>query len=238
MLSQHDLALLAKFDTPTVCNVIELFKVRPQSAGYMDARIRALYPSLPPMVGYAATATFRSAFAPADGRHYGSLEGQVARFAELPGPAVVVFQDIDAPSAAATFGEEMCTSYKSFGAAGLITSGAGRDHEQLKPLEFPVFCDGLICSHGYPQILDLHVPVHVGGLAIHPGDLIHGDANGVTTIPLEIASEVAHLCEEFIAAEEILIGYCRAGNVTVEGYTEARKAMSAKVKELGARVRR
>lgn len=238
MLSQHDLALLAKFDTPTVCNVIELFKVRPQSAGYMDARIRALYPSLPPMVGYAATATFRSAFAPADGRHYGSLEGQVARFAELPGPAVVVFQDIDAPSAAATFGEVMCTSYKSFGAAGLITSGAGRDHEQLKPLEFPVFCDGLICSHGYPQILDLHVPVHVGGLAIHPGDLIHGDANGVTTIPLEIASEVAHLCEEFIAAEEILIGYCRAGNVTVEGYTEARKAMSAKVKELGARVRR
>ncbi|MEZ5366253.1 MAG: hypothetical protein R2748_28925 [Bryobacterales bacterium] len=43
MLSQHDLALLAKYDTPTVCNVIELFKVRPQSAGYMDSRIRALY---------------------------------------------------------------------------------------------------------------------------------------------------------------------------------------------------
>jgi regulator of RNase E activity RraA len=238
MLSPSDLALLAKYDTPTVCNVIELFKVRSQTSGYMNARIRALYPSLPPMVGYAATATFRSAFPPADGRQYGSLEGQIARFAELPGPAVVVFQDIDAPSAAATFGEVMCTSYRSFGAAGLITFGAGRDHEQLKPLEFPVFCDGLICSHGYPQILDLHVPVHVGGLAIHPGELIHGDANGVTTIPLDIASEVAHLCEEFIAAEDILIGYCRAGNVTVEGYTEARKALSAKINELSERVRK
>lgn len=238
MLSASDLALLAKYDTPTVCNVIELFKIRPQTAGYMDARIRALYPSLPPMVGYAATATFRSALEPSGGKQYGSLDEQVARFSELPGPPVVVFQDLDSPSAAATFGEVMCTSYKSFGASGLITSGAGRDFEQVKPLVFPVFCDGLICSHGYPQILDIHVPVHVGGIAIEPGDLIHGDANGVTTIPHDIASEVAQLCAEYMAAEEILIGYCRAGNVTVEGYAEARKALGAKIKELGARIRR
>jgi len=238
MLSQRDLDLFAKYDTPTVCNVIELFRVRPQTAGYMDARIRALYPSLPPMVGYAATATFRSAIEPSGGRQYGSLDEQIARFSELPGPPVVVFQDLDAPSAAATFGEVMCTSYKSFGAKGLITSGAGRDFEQLEPLELPVFCDGLICSHGYPRILDIHVPVHVGGAAIEPGDLIHGDANGVTTIPHEIASEVAQLCEEFIAAEEILIGYCRSGNVTVEGYAEARKELGAKLEELGSRVRK
>ena len=238
MLSNADLALLGKYDTPTVCNVIELFKVRPQTSGYMDSRIRALYPSLPPMVGYASTATFRSAFAPSSGREYGSLEAQMARLAEVEGPPVVVFQDIDSPNAAATFGEVMCTAYKSFGAKGLITSGAGRDFEQLKPLEFPVFCAGLNVSHGYPQILDLHVPVHVGGIAVHPGDLLHGDANGVTTIPHEIASETAHLCAEFIAAEEILIGYCRAGNVTVQGFTEARKALSAKIKELSERVRR
>lgn len=237
-MTPSDLALLAQYDTPTVCNVIELFGIRPQTSGYMDSRIRALYPSLPPMVGYASTATFRSAFPPASGRQYGSLEDQMARLSELPGPAVVVFQDIDSPVAAATFGEVMCTSYKSFGAAGLITSGAGRDYEQLKPLAFPVFCEGLNCSHGYPQILDLHVPVHVGGLVVHPGDLLHGDANGVTTIPLEIASEVAQVCEEFVAAEQILIDYCRSGAVTVEGYAEARKALSAKIQELGARVRK
>ena len=133
----------------------------------------------------------------------------------------------------------MCTSYKSFGAKGLITSGAGRDFEQVKPLEFPVYCDGLICSHGYPQILDVHVPVHVGGIAIQPGDLIHGDANGVTTIPHDIAFEVAHLCEEFIAAEEILIGYCRSDGITVEGYARGPEGpLGAKIKELGERVRK
>src|SRR6266498_5936264 len=43
-----DLELLRRYDTPTVCNVIELFDVRPRTAGYMDGRIKACYPNLPP----------------------------------------------------------------------------------------------------------------------------------------------------------------------------------------------
>src|SRR5690242_3619824 len=103
-----DLELLRKFDTPTVCNVVELFDVRPRHTGYTDARIQACYPKLPPMVGYAATATFRSAAPPRSGNVYAGIGEQVAAFAELPGPPVVVFQDLDDPVAAATFGEVMC----------------------------------------------------------------------------------------------------------------------------------
>src|SRR5437868_13631582 len=121
---------LRQFDTPTICNVLELCDCRPRTAGYMDGRIRACYPNLPPMVGYAATATFRSAAPPRTGNVYSGLTEQVASFAELPGPAVVVFQDLDDPPASATFGEVMCTTYKAFGAAGLVTSGAGRDLDQ------------------------------------------------------------------------------------------------------------
>ena len=57
------------------------------------------------------------------------MDLQVARFAELPGPAVVVFQDLDDPEVSATFGEVMCSTYQAFGSTGLITSGAGRDLE-------------------------------------------------------------------------------------------------------------
>src|SRR4051795_8194269 len=89
MISAAVLAALAKYDTPTICNVIELFEVRPNSAGYMDGRIRAAFPEMPPMVGFAATATFRSA-SPPDKSTYVALDSQVAQFAELPGPAVVV----------------------------------------------------------------------------------------------------------------------------------------------------
>jgi len=232
-----DLKLLAQFDTPTICNTIELFEVRPRAAGYMDGRIGANFPEMPPAVGYAATATMRCALPRREGDVYGSLDEQVARFAELPGTPIVVFQDLDDPALAATFGEIMCTTYQSFGAAGLITSGAARDLDQVRRIGFPTWSNGAICSHGYSHIVDLHRTVRVGGLTIQPGDLIHADANGVATIPLEIASEVGQVAAEFVAAEAIVLDYLKAGSPTVAGFSEARKAMMAAQAALSRRVR-
>src|SRR4051812_23638852 len=110
-ISPAVLEQLRRYDTPTVCNVIELYDLYPRTAGYMDGRIKACYPQFPPMVGFASTATFRSAAPPRSGNVYAGLVEQVASFPELQGPPVVVFQDIDDPVAAATFGEIMCTTY-------------------------------------------------------------------------------------------------------------------------------
>ena len=232
-----DLKLLAQYDTPTICNTIELFEVRPRNTGYMDGRIRACFPEMRPMVGYAATATMRCAFPRREGDVYGSLEAQAARFAELAGPAVVVFQDLDDPAVAATFGEIMCTTYQAFGAAGLITSGAARDLDQVRRLGFPAFSNGAICSHGYSHIVDIHTAVRVGGITIHPGDLIHGDCNGVTTIPLEIAQDVAEAAAEFVAAESIVLDYLKCDRPEVAAFQGARQAMMARIAALGKRVR-
>lgn len=218
-----DLDLLRKYDTPTICNVLELFDLRPRHSGYLDGRIQACYPHLPPMVGYASTATFRSAAPPRSGNVYSGLGEQVASFAALPGPAVVVFQDLDSPVAAATFGEVMCTSYQAFGAAGLITSGAGRDLDQVAALNFPCFTAGTICAHGYCHFPSLNVPVQVGGVSIHPGELLHGDRNGVTTIPLNIASAVAQGCAEFVAAEAVVLNYLKSGRIDVKGFDAAQR---------------
>jgi regulator of RNase E activity RraA len=236
-LSAADLNLLRRYDTPTVCNVIELFDLYPRTAGYMDRRIVASYPKLPPMVGYASTATFRSASPPRTGNVYSGLPEQVAGFAELPGPAVVVFQDLDDPPAAATFGEVMCTTYKMFGAVGLITSGAGRDLDQVEAITFPCFTNGTICAHGYCHIPSINVAVHVGGVTVHPGDLLHGDRNGVTTIPLAVASEVAHACAEFVEAETIVLEYLKAGQPTPNGFQEARLACKEKIDQLARRLK-
>src|SRR3974390_1700987 len=104
-VSPADLELLKKYDTPTVCNVVELFDLCSRTAFYMDKRIQACYPKLPPMVGYASTATFRSAFPPTSGNVYAGLDQQVAGFSEMPGPPVVVFQALDSPGMSGTFGE-------------------------------------------------------------------------------------------------------------------------------------
>jgi regulator of RNase E activity RraA len=237
-LSAEQIAALAKYDTPTVCNAIELFDVRPRHVGYMNETIRACFPHLPPMVGYAATATFRSQQAPRKGDAYSGLAEQVERFAELPGPAVVVFQDLDEPVAAATFGEVMCTTYQAFGAAGLITSGAGRDLDQVAALNFPAFTSGTICAHGYCHIPQVHVPVSVGGITVYPGDLLHADRNGVTTVPPEIAGEVPEVCREVMEAEEIVLKYLRTAGRTPNGFAEARKECAARIAEVERRVKR
>lgn len=236
-LSAADLKLLAQYDTPTICNVIELFDVRPRDAGYMDGRIRACFPEMPPIVGYASTATFRGAFPRQEGTVYSSLDDQVTSFAELPGPPVVVFQDIDDPPMAATFGEIMCSTYQAFGAVGLVTSGAARDLDQVRRLGFPAFSNGVICSHGYSSIVSVGLPVRVGGVAIFPGTLLHADANGVTTVPHEIASEAAHVAADFVAAETLILDYLKAGQCDPVRFSEVRKEAMARIADLGRRVR-
>jgi regulator of RNase E activity RraA len=231
------LDLLRQYDTPTICNVLELCNARPRTDGYLNEKIVACYPKLPPMVGYALTATFRAGSPPRSGDVYAGLSEQVKLLAAAPKPAVIVFQDLDVPTVAATFGEVMCTTYQAFGAVGLITSGTGRDLDQVEALRFPCFTAGTVASHGYCQIVQLNVPVSVGGVTIYPGDLLHGDRNGVTTVPGEWAEVVAAACAEFVAAETIVLDYLKRGNVEPSGYAAVRQACHEQLTALGQRMR-
>jgi 4-hydroxy-4-methyl-2-oxoglutarate aldolase len=237
--SAATLAKLQKFDTPTICNVIELFDIRPRNTGFMDGRIRANFPELPPMVGFACTAAFRSGAPPMGGDVYGSFVEQVRQFESLPGPAAMVFQDLDDPAVGATFGEVLCSVYKGFGSTGLITSGGGRDLLQVRALDYPVFTGSTICAHAYCHILHIGQPVRVGGLVVYQGDLLHADANGVTNIPLDIADEAADVAQEFCDVEKFIIGYVRGpGLKTVEGLSAARAEFTDAMAKLYRRVRR
>lgn len=236
-LTPAQLAALAKYDSPTICNAVELWSLRPRNLGYMNQSIKATSPQLPPMVGYALTSTFRSMCAPRSGDAYGSIGAQLEAFSTLPGPPVIVFQDLDEPCASATFGEVMCSTYQRFGAAGLITSGTGRDLAQVDGLGFPTFTNGAIAAHGYCHILAVNTPVTVGGLTIFPGDLLHGDLNGVTTIPPEIATEVPEVCDEIARAEAVVLNYLKQSAVDVAGFNAARKECGDLINQLGKRLR-
>ena len=230
---------LARYDTPTICNTIELFEVRPNNQGYMDHRIRAEFPELPPMVGFAATASFRSDAPPGAGDAYGSLAATIETFADLPGPSVMVFQDLDDPPVSATYGEVMCSGYQAFGSVGLITSGGGRDILQVKALRYPVFTSRTICSHAYCHMLHLSLPVRIGGLMVNHGDLLHGDGNGVTNIPVNIAAEVADAAAEVVRAEDIVMKYVKSdGEKDVNEFKARFAELKEEFKKLSRRVSR
>src|SRR5207249_2870142 len=115
----------------------------------------------------------------------------------------------------------------------------GRDLLQVKALGYPVFTGSTICSHAYCHILHIGMPVRVGGLVVNQGDLLHGDANGVTNIPPDIAADVADAAAEFVAAERIILDYVNGtSSKTLAGYTAARKEYSAVIARLSARVKR
>ena len=238
-ISPATLAALQAIDTPTICNVIELFEIQPRHTGYMNARIRANFPEMPAIVGFAATVTCRCSSPPAHGGDgYSSLDEQAERFAELSGPPIIVMQDLDEPQAAATFGEVMCSSYQRFGALGLISSGAGRDLDQVRALGFPVWTDGTIASHGYFHLLQTHVPVQLGGCVVAPDDLVHADANGVSLIPRAIASEIPDVAPQYLAAEEIVLSALKQESLTPAQLGDARRAMGAAIQALSARLQR
>ena len=86
--------------------------------------------------------------------------------------------------------------------------------------------------------VDLHGTVRVGGLTIRPGDLLHADGNGVTTVPLEIAGEVADAAVELVAAEAILLDYLKSGAPQTAAYVDARRAMFDALGALSRRLKR
>ena len=79
-LSKDEIEQLKKYDSPTVCNVIELFDVRPRDVGYMKEHVKCCFPEMPPMVGYASTAMRRCASAPSGGGCAGEFGGAIGEF--------------------------------------------------------------------------------------------------------------------------------------------------------------
>jgi regulator of RNase E activity RraA len=76
----------------------------------------------------------------------------------------------------------------------------------------------------------------VGGIAVHPGDLLHADTNGVTAIPQAIGSEVAHVAAEYVAAENVILNFLKTGSKDVKQFSEARKECMRQLGELSRRV--
>lgn len=233
-VSPEALDTMRKYDSATVANVIELFRIRPSTAGYLRGRIRAIYPDLPPVVGYATTATFRSAF-PAE--HSDKCPDQLKAMQAFPAPRIAVIQDLDEPTMGATLGEIMSRTYRRFGCAAIVTSGGARDIVAVRDLNFAIFASSIVVGHGYPRIEDVHVPVCLEGVTIYPGDIIHADANGVLVVPNAIAEEVAGACEEYIGVEKKIIDYLERSDATIDGYLDSENVAAAEIEQLTRKVR-
>jgi regulator of RNase E activity RraA len=217
VLSPDELVELRSIDTATICNAIEAFHVRDDASGFMGTEIRSLTPELGVMVGYAVTATGDSTTPGVPRRGDGQVRLWEA-LAAAPKPAVLVFKDVSPRrSHSVLLGDVMATIATRLGAIGAVSDAAFRDLEGIRPLRFHLFAPGVAPSHGTFNILDVGVPVEVDGVRIRPGDLLHGDANGVTTVPLEVAGRLYGECLKVRQREAALREWVQSRDFTLDG---------------------
>ena len=156
--------------------------------------VRRLTPGAPVMVGEAFT--LRMIPAREDLDHPGMFTDrshpQRRAIEECPPGAVLVI-DCRKNIRGGCLGDILIARLMERGVVGVVTDGAMRDTPQIEPLAFPVYAGGAVApaSFGIHHAVDLDQPLGCGDVAVFPGDVLVGDAEGVVVIPRHLVDEVA-----------------------------------------------
>ncbi|MBN9587000.1 MAG: acyl transferase [Afipia sp. 62-7] len=218
------LEALTRYDTPTICNALEVVAPERRLTGFTTKPLVCPFPDLPPMVGYARTATIRATSA----SPLSAADARAQRVAYYEycgtgiGPRISVIQDLDGANIGfgAFWGEVNSSVHKALGCLGVVTDGSIRDIPAWAP-GFQALAGSIGPSHAYVHLAGFGESVCVAGMTVRSDDLIHADRHGAVVIPANIADKVpdaARLCER---REEPILSIARSSSFTVEKLKEA-----------------
>jgi 4-hydroxy-4-methyl-2-oxoglutarate aldolase len=208
---------LESVDTPTLANAIESCGVRAHHEGFTPLQIRAMFPDLGRLCGYAVTAHVEtiSRTEPGDNARFIDLYEAVER---SPKPAVIAFQEVGAnPDYAAHCGEVMATIFTTLGARGLVTDSAVRDIPEVRALRFQYFARGSVASHAHFRIVRVGVPIQILGMTVRTGEILHGDVNGTLQVPAATLDRLPDAVAAIRSSERELMEFVRGPQFTLAG---------------------
>jgi 4-hydroxy-4-methyl-2-oxoglutarate aldolase len=208
-LSHADLLRLARWNTPTVYNGWEqITRHDIAAAAFNLEETRDFMPQMGPMAGRAVTVVVEPS--QASHRANAAAWGEYRRFvAGVPGPKIVVVQDLDKPAVIGSFwGEVNANTHRALGCVGTITDGAIRDLDEMTNAGFKALARRLCVGHAHVVPVRWGVEVSVFGRAVRPGQLVHADKHGFLAVPEEDESRLldaavfmdANECATVIAA--------------------------------------
>ena len=208
-ISQNLLKTLIKYDTPTIVNSLELLDSKFRTSGFTKEQLFCTDTSLPPIIGYARTATIKAS---------NEIDPQIKRDRSLAyyeyvssgtGPWISVIQDIDqSPGFGAFWGEVSSNIHKALGVIGTITNGSVRDLDVLSE-GFQVLAGKIGPAHAYVRIEETGIPVDIFGMEVKHNDLLHADRHGAVVIPAELAGKLPESIELMISREKIILDACK-----------------------------
>jgi regulator of RNase E activity RraA len=200
---------LRAYDTPTLANALDGLVDRPATTGYTRPPVHSILPDLPPMVGFAVTATIRSATPVADRARADAMLPLYAAVSAASGPKVVVVQDLDG-GPGCLWGEVNATICHALGCEGVVTDGLVRDLPDVEAVGFRLLARGIGVARAYVAIQGTGTRVEVGGAAVDPGDIVHADRHGALLIPGTVVKALPDAADAVLAREERLLTWVRS----------------------------
>lgn len=192
-LTYGQLLQLRRLTTPTVYNGWEQITKHDRRTHTNLQETHDYMPQFGPMVGYAVTVVCE----PSNPTHPQEQPDAPARYREyiasLPGPKIVVVQDLDKPNHIGSYWGEVNSSFHgALGCVGTITDGAIRDVAEMTANGFKALASRLCVGHAYSWPVRWNCAVEVFGCTIQPGQLIHADQHGFLVIPEEDQARLLH----------------------------------------------
>jgi regulator of RNase E activity RraA len=202
-LSDGEVHELTRWNTPTIYNGWEQFTRHDAARDAFNLEpTRDYMPQMGPMAGYAVTVVCE----PGNARHPKNNPhawSEYRRFlASVPGPKIVVVQDLDKPAIVGGFwGEVTSNFHRALGCVGTIIDGGIRDLDEMTAAGFKALARGTCVGHAHSCPVRWGGPVEVFGRRIRSGQLIHADKHGFLAVPF---GEEKGLLEaaKFMDAEE------------------------------------
>ncbi len=214
-----ELALLTKWDTPTICNGLEIVCPERRATGFTTLPLVSLDPSLPPVIGYARTARIR-ATAPntADEASARTLRMDYYEYVANggPTPSIVVIEDLDAsPGFGAFWGEVNTTIHKGLGAAGAVTNGSIRDlQDSARGFQLLAGCVGP--SHAHVHLVDFAGDVTVHNMSVRHGDIVHADCHGAVVVPAHAVAALPAAIDLISRREAEILNAAKADDFSID----------------------
>jgi regulator of RNase E activity RraA len=187
MIEHADLLQLKRWNTPTIYNGWEqITKYDAGHDGFNPEETTDFMPQMGSMVGYAITVVIE----PGNPKHVKNNPNAWNQYrkyvASIPGPKIVVIQDLDKPANCGSFwGEVNSNIHRALGCVGTITDGSIRDVDEMCNAGFKAIARRLSVGHAYSTPIKWNCEVEVFGRKIKPGQLVHADKHGFLAIPDE-----------------------------------------------------
>jgi 4-hydroxy-4-methyl-2-oxoglutarate aldolase len=225
IVSSQIMEQLRALSTCDVANAIERLKVRLRNEGFTNDVLRHFGGGTESVIGRAVTVRIRCSAPPTDGHDYLESTQWWNYVLSVPGPRLVIIEDVDPfPGTGALVGEIHANILRALGCVGVVTNGAIRDLPALQAMAFHAYARRLAVSHAYSHIVEMGAPVEIAGLKISSGDLLHGDAHGLISIPAGSAVEIIAMARKLAEREKTILELCRREQFSVEPLREAIRA--------------